>query len=469
MLLFALLACGGTDTTKDGPADTADADTDADADADSDADADGDSDADGDVDTTPTPFSVSGVTWRLHDDIESIAYVGWTQDVSGPVRIDYSVDPGVWLSTPETTRGAGTWEQVVLGVPFDADVDFQVVAGGAVAAEGTLTTGPTPWQLPLPTLEVADDTKWYPDGNYLLTSVDQQCCDWSGGPFWTVIFDRQGRPVWARQSDYWTLFAQVSTSTGTELLIDEDTAYSLFDHGAESRILRMTLDGTPTETPAPGLEHPFVELPDGTLAWGSRVDDPTEALVELAPGATDRTILWTCADDWPNSGDCDSNGLFYDPVSNTYLYSFWTNDSIVSIDRSTGETRWWAGDVPGGFDFDPPDSQFWLQHGLSYTDAGTLLLSTEADGPTTMVREYEVDESAGVLHQVWSFDAERFAPTNGDAVRLANGNTLHVVGSGGLIDEVTTDGTVVWQLDWHDNYLLGLGEYIPDLYVLAEP
>jgi hypothetical protein len=106
---------------------------------------------------------------------------------------------------------------------------------------------------------------------------------------------------------------------------------------------------------------------------------------------------------------------------------------------------------------------------VSYTSTGSFLLSSEEDGPTTFVREYEVDHAAGELIDVWSFDAEVHAVTNGDAWRLPGGNTLHVVGSAGVVKEAAPDGSVVWELTWDSERLLGRGEFVTDLYSLLGP
>jgi hypothetical protein len=86
-----------------------------------------------------------------------------------------------------------------------------------------------------------------------------------------------------------------------------------------------------------------------------------------------------------------------------------------------------------------------------------------------MVREYQIDHANDTLHDVWHCDSGAYATTNGDAWRLTNGNTLHIVGSMGQIEEYLPDCTVVWHLDFESNYLLGRGEFIEDLYTLLAP
>jgi hypothetical protein len=235
---------------------------------------------------------------------------------------------------------------------------------------------------------------------------------------------------------------------------------------------RTWLDREIEQTKTPGLHHAFVELPDHTLVWGSEFHGGGEALVQKAPGQGDETVLWTCLEDWPGVGkDCESNGVFYAAGTDTFLYSFFTNDAVVEVDRATGASLWWAGELDGSYAFDPADSAFAWQHGVSYTGDGHLLLSTHPSDSTrtTLVREYEVDHEARTLRQVWSYDSGIYASTNGDAWRLANGNTLHLLGSAGEINEVTPEGGVVWHVTWGGTHLLGRGEFIEDLYSLVGP
>jgi hypothetical protein len=377
------------------------------------------------------------------------------------------------MSSPTQPAEAGENTRLLVGIPFGLDADWAVVSGDGRVDGSAIRTADAPPNLPQATLYDSDPSAWVEGDNYLLSSINQNDGGWTGGTYWTFIMDRQGRMVWARPtpSRHWTLFAQVSV-TGDHILWDESTLWSSFDGGAGSKVHRTYLDQEIEVVATPGLHHAFVELPDGTLTWGSQDHGGGEALVELAPGADDETVLWTCSDDWPGSGGgCESNGIYYSPERNTYLYSFYTNSSLVEVDRETGESLWWAGEVDGGYEFDPPEGEFTWQHGVSWTDAGTLLLSTESvRGPnTTLVREYEVDEDEGVLRQIWYHDSDIYAQTNGQAWRLDNGNTLHVIGSASAIKEITVDNEEVWSLKFPSDRLLGHGEFIDDLYDLVSP
>jgi len=319
---------------------------------------------------------------------------------------------------------------------------------------------------------VHDTANQLDTGNFFLTSINEDAVGWAGGTYWAFIIDRDARVVWYQRtpSNNWTLYTQVAQS-GDHLLIDEATAWSDWDDGAGSIIHRTYLDQYIEGIPAPGLHHAFVQKPDGTLVWGSQDHGNGERLVERDPVTGDETVVWACPNNWFNwYGSCESNSMYWDENRGTYLYSFYTNNTMSELDPTTGENIWWAGEEPGGFDFIPANSQFSWQHGINWTPQGTLLVSTEGGQPvTTWLREYIVDEQAETLTEVWSFDSGVRADTNGDARRLANDNTLHVVGSASQIIEVAPSGDPVWRVEYTYDKLMGRGEFIEDLYTLVSP
>ncbi|MCA9492592.1 MAG: hypothetical protein KC621_21815 [Myxococcales bacterium] len=488
MSLALLIACSGSTTDEtDKDADAADADADADSDADSDTDADADADSDADTDTGTTQ-SVTDVSARLHPNMGSLFYVSWTQSEPGDAHVEVSFDPGVWESTPTHAWDAGTNEQIVVGVPFGTMAEWRLVVDGADPIDGDpITTDPVPAGLPLGTVTVSDPGAWDADHKYLLTSINADAGGWRSGHYWTFIVDRDGRPVWAVTNgrNLWTLFAQVSV-TGDYLLWDE-SGVNNFPPVDGTKVHYAWLDEEFDVRIAPGLHHAFVQLPDGTLAWGSQsARVGREELMVMGPTETEPTVLWTCRDGLPgiaNDQYCISNGLFYNAATDTFLYSHYTNETVVEIDRATGQTLWYAGDTGGGYAFDPPDSKYNWQHGISYTDAGTLLVSSEnrvpgGSGQSTFLLEYEVDHKNRVLHGIWANDAHAHADTNGQAWRLANGHTLHLVGSASVVREVDGAGDDVWRMEWGGGgvcsnpdscLLIGHGQFIGDLYALTKP
>ncbi len=450
---------------------------------------------------------VGHLSWALHPEMGSLVWVEWEQTTAEPSRVEYRVDPQeLWIEAPVEPRVAGLNRQLLAGIPFSSElrepkgggadpsglevlerqVAWRVVMlddGAVVEAEDPIVPGPVNLDLPLPRVRLALAEQWSA-GRYLLVSINQEHGGWTGGRYWVVIYDRKGRPVWARRvpNGNWSLFPAVS-KRGNHLLFDESTYWASSDGGAGSKIHRTYLDAPIEAFPAPGLHHAFVELPGppGTVAWGSVLPEhsDSEAIVERSPsGALE--VVWACDGRWPDVQGvaCESNSLHFDGSLNRYLMSFATAGSVVEISRATGEALWWAGDHPDSLAFDPVQSRFLRQHGVTRTPSGTVLVSTESatsqpygktGARSTMVREYTLDEARGRLTEVWSHDSGVLASTNGSALRLGNGNTLHVLGSASQVKEIDRAGRTVWHLDFEGSRLLGRGELIDDLYPLLSP
>ena len=201
--------------------------------------------------------------------------------------------------------------------------------------------------------------------------------------------------------------------------------------------------------------------------------------MERAPDATEDAVIWSCADDWPQGSGrygCASNAVYYHDASDTYLLSFYSNESVVEVDRATGDTLWWAGGVDGRLFVLPcSDSQFLLAAWRDLdTPAGTLLVSTHDSAPRAPPiwrGSTQVDhKKARVLTRNLELRRRGASPqTNGDTWRLPNGNTLHTLGSASEIKEVDASGEVVWHVDFGGTQLLGRSEWIEDPHRLLSP
>ena len=87
------------DDNDDDDNDTA-GDTDTDTDTDSDTDSDTDEDAGPDTDTEDGGPSAIDMTWRLHDELESIIYVSWNQLKKSAGYVEYRFADEDWSQTP---------------------------------------------------------------------------------------------------------------------------------------------------------------------------------------------------------------------------------------------------------------------------------------------------------------------------------------------------------------------------------
>ena len=413
---------------------------------------------------------IANVSWVLHDEIASIVVVSWDQLTGAAVHLEFQVDDE-WLVSPTRELDAGEQEELLLGVPYDHAVTFRVVAdrGGEVwtSEEQPAQTGEAPQGAFLASLLESDETQWEPSMEYVVAVVA-----WNRG--WTLIIDRQARLVWSTVTPqgFTSLYSQPSHD-GTDILVDLNSYWTQYDDGAASQIQRMKIDGTVVETyDTPGLHHPFVELADGSLVWGA-ADGHMETVEKLTPGG-ERESLWSCQDFHDDLGVlnyCQSNTLYWNEADDTFLFSLYSDETIVEFDHTTGETLRHFGHMPGAWTFDPPDSAFHWQHGGHFTDAGTLITSSHASGDSNecVVREYSLDEPDETLHEVWNYGIGLGvdAPVMGEVHRLPNGNTLHNYGSGGRLKEVMPDGTVVWEVLWDGNLELGRTTPLQGLYDLA--
>ncbi|MEN0063373.1 MAG: aryl-sulfate sulfotransferase [Myxococcota bacterium] len=446
----------------------------------------------GGPDDPPPPDNspVSDLSWELSDVFLGPVTVQWTQREAFDVVVEYQVDDD-WRQTPTIEGVEGDNEATVVGIPLGDSAEWRITLtdGTSIDSNDPIEQRPINDGMPLPTITESQPDLWEPTANYLLVSINENACTWCPGVYWLMIIDREGRPVWATRTSpgHWILYAQVSITSNTLLWDDIGQSYD------DSVALRAYLDEPVEEIAIPGHHHAMVELPDGTLAWGAgSYTDYTESIMERAPGAVAPTEIWSC-ENWPaldgedtstettpysgyySDGCFGSNALWYDPASDTYTYSWYSVESVVEVDRSTGEATWWSqsGGLPlegldNEYSFDPPSSQFIWQHGVEILDNGHLLISSD-DADSTLVREYEIDREAKVLREVWSYDPGVYAQFNGDTRRLPGGNTLHGVGAASVLYEVTPDNTVAWRAFFSADKMLGRADVIEDLYDYIAP
>jgi hypothetical protein len=434
-----------------------------------------------DTDNTRPASDVPAVT--VHEGMGSILVVNWTQSETKTAWLEFSVDEGEWLSSPPTERGAGAAKELVLGAPFETQVQVKLVWEGGESEIVYEDTGALPDGAPRPTLVEGDPSGWDAASPYVLLCMQGEG-DWGGegsskslDGAWTFIIDRQGRTVWAKALDdlRMSLFTQLGYN-GDSILIDQSSFWTIFDGGDASRIERVNIEGEVLESwDTPGQHHPFTELPDGTIAWAA-VDEhfTDEELKTLSPDGTERT-LWSCQDflnEEANGGEpggyCGSNSLSYSTSTDTFLYSSFALETIIEIEAETGDTvRYFGHTGENAWTFDPPESAFWWQHGSHYTEEGNLLLSSKGENAAneTVVIEYALDEEAQTLVEVFRLGegAGLYGEAGGEADYTVGGHILHNLGSRGILREYTPDGETVWSVEW-DTDALGRSTPLPDLY-----
>lgn len=422
----------------------------------------------GESDSVPSELEFS-----IDSEIQTLVTVSWDQPAAGSPTVEWSVEGDDWHAAPTIPREAGPQSQLLLGIPYATTADVRVSTGDTTLT-GSVTTGDLPDGLPIPAVLVSEPDAWEPTGTYLLGSINQDQGGWDQGRYWMFLVDRAGRIVWARRGEGQDFTIYLRVSKDNDILWDVSTWWSKFDEGATSQIHRMKIDGVVTETyDAPGMHHAFTELPDGSIVWGAGGAN-SEKLQRRHPDGSVDTI-WDCQPFYDRLGLkdwCHTNSIVYVEERDTMLLSFPTDQTFVTeVDVATGTEKYWFGHIPGSWAFDPEDSAFYYQHGVTFTDAGTLLVSTKQNDHTNngMVREYSLDEENTTLHEVWSYGESDTIPQQyaGEAHRLTNGNTLHNFGTTPRVQEITPEGTLAWDLAFDGNRLIGRTTFVEDIYALA--
>jgi len=427
------------------------------------------SDPAGSDDDSADDLWVDAISAQISDRVPTVVRVSWTTSGPADTWVEYSGDGGTTLSTPVSPAPGGSQEALLLGLRAGAEVTYRVVAeAGGQRAESepvTITTGALPPEAPVAVATAPTDAA---SGAPYLAGITTQT-GWTDMVLFVV--DRSGEIVWYLpcEPDRFSMVLRTSQD-GTRLLYND-----IWIADAErSEVHWVGMDGEIRRSwPTPGMHHPFVDLADGSVAWGAYVDGGAHEELRRVGADGSATTLWSsgtwAAEVGADPSDFNSNALWYEPPSDSFLLSSPELDTVVEVDGATGATLRQFGAATGSYAFDPEDAAFVRQHGAHYTSAGTLLLtSTASMEEGTFAREYAVDDETRTLRQIWSYGDGTGAWMMGEAHRLANGNTLVSYGSTPIVQEVTPAGEVAWQLDWTASITGGLARtfLVDDLYAL---
>jgi hypothetical protein len=412
--------------------------------------------------------------------------VTWTSAHPGAGRIEAEADGEPLTATAVDDEKEHVAE--LYGAPPLTDVTWRAITSREghddEICEGVTTTLQVPAGFPAFTVS-NDDADARSSERYLIGQALTQDDSWG------FIIDRQGRAAWYRepQTDLVSVVLQWALD-GDGLLQNVLNIHHAVDSSAVQRFSRAgdLLDSAET----PQAHHVFIQLPadtpdtaPGTLAYldldvrpwtdpDTEVEESVvgDAITERAPDGTFRTVfsIWDWLEPAPNDHWDDpfypqgrdwshGSGLSYDLATDTYLYSMANEDTIVQIDRTSGEPIRWFG--KHGWPVDGDSHGFMRPHGPRLLDDGTLLLfaGDPGDGLGSGGIRYSIDDGAQVLHEVWSYGFDDDVSNQGalgEATLLANDDVLVSYGIRGTVHEVTPDGRLVWQLDLAQGTWFGL-------------
>lgn len=136
-------------------------------------------------------------------------------------------------------------------------------------------------------------------------------------------------------------------------------------------------------------------------------------------------------------------------VDDNLLLSHRNTNSVVKVDRQTGQVIWVMGGRRNQFVF-TNDIGFSRQHDIRRLANGSLTLFDNGNShllPRSRAVEYRVNEVVKRVTRVWQYSNDRFSPYMGNAQRLSNGNTVIGWGAVPSMTEVLPDGTKALEMD----------------------
>ncbi|MFT5680347.1 MAG: hypothetical protein ACI8RZ_001253 [Myxococcota bacterium] len=406
--------------------------------------------------------------------------VTWITTEPSTLSVSYTVDGGEAvtrvISDAESTEHSGR----LYGLPSLSEVAYTVTAesgDSTVTCEGSLTTGNLPPELPQLTVTVNESGATSSERYLVGVAMESE----DSYPF---IIDREGQIVWYWSSDEIASAPQVEVAAdGRGLLVGTFSFDRAIDTGA---MIRVDLLGEVIEsTPLTSGHHFFEQLSEDTVAYpaidvrawdspkGNR-DVVGDAVVELTVSDDTQVEVFNTWD-WREPeiheffwGNFYPQGADWSHLNSIHTVPGSTDQLIISlpflatalvIERSTGSVLRELS--PENYDFG--NAPLVEAHDVRLIDDDTL--SAISHYPTvTRVVEYDISDPDQTITPIWSYDSDIRSNFMGQFFRLSNGNRLVNFGSAGIIQEVTEDGEVVWELQSSLGSWFGNSVLIDDVY-----
>lgn len=436
----------------------------------------GDTDADSDT-VVAGDLAPTDITAEVSPHVVTVVRVRWTTAQPTVGYVEFGETDGYRWRTPTEATPTTEHEALLLGLWPDATFHFRVVTedDGTASADHTVTTGTIPSVLPRVT--VTGDATF--DG-WVVMPIQ-------GAEQGIAVLDTEGRYVW-----YWL----VDPAGGPYNLMaafyaadKQGFAYGLAGSESAGNMDRGSIRRVPWWGEAeqiyalPYFDHDVTQLPDGTFAavvfepndtYGTNAD----TIVEVTADLTSHTQVWSAWEAYdPETFATDhlgahnwthANAIEYEPSTDSYYLNCKEWASLLKIDRPTGEVLWGMNGEANRFEYLDGTEPILLQHQFEVLDGGDLLVfdNGEAARGYSQIVELDVDEAAMTVSQTWDYvrDPPLWVFAKGDVRRLANGNTLVVWSSAGEVQEVTTAGEVVWQLNTDLGYATTFIDLVDSLY-----
>ncbi len=403
---------------------------------------------------------------ELSEVVPTVVTVRWASDRTDvtDAYVEFGVGDGPVDRAPATATDDG-FEALLLGIPADTEAWLRPVVededGSAALPDQTVTTGSAPSVLLDVDLGVAGEVG--DDARFLLTTV-------LSIPSYAVILDRDGNYVWwytdpDPEFEAWPITRAHLTPDKRSVVMLPNRIPGGDEEPEGQHLSRVTLDGVASEPfPIDLVHNDFVILPDDSYAVLMEdrqiVDDEPiwgDQLVEFAADGTSR-VVWSVWDHEPFNPEIvqdgrwsHANALDYSVEEDMYYLGARHLSAIYKIERETGTQLWKLG--RSGSDFDAvggEDELFAGQHQFQLLPGGLVVFDNGNDIPAgSRAVEYSLDGEAWEIEQIWEYRADPilYCVGLGDVSRLRDGNTIVTWSSNGVLEEVSPEGEVLWELN----------------------
>ena len=403
----------------------------------------------------------------LSPEVTTVVKLSWTSELPGHSWVEYGLDEQRLSTTPTSQETDLDHTQMLFGLPAFSTVHYEVFTeadGILQSQQGQIETGGLPGALPDFEVSIFDREAMSPEpwvASVILGLED-----------FLIVLDRQGQVVW-----YSALNDEFGSHMVMSLDITPDRRTAVFGAFSETRdipshAIFIGWDGEEHGRHLLGAaHHDLAQHPSGVIAtlrsdrriWrdpatNEDVEVAGDTLVEIAP--TGEVVQLFNAWDWAEPFVHDNfyhadavtadwthaNAVNYYADTDTYLMSLANLNTILEISASSGEILREFG--PDSYTV-IQGSTFAFQHDPHWTEAGTLLMSSNVpDDGRLMAIEYRVDDESKTLEEVWAFGAEEdyISVAGGQAIRMSNGNTTLNTGYNGMLVEAAPNGEPVWEL-----------------------
>ncbi len=407
----------------------------------------------------------------VSEDITTFATASWTFATDSRTRIEVTNDDGPWLTT-DWQEGAASHEVGLLGL--FADTTYQarlVVEDGDASPYVTFATGDIPASLP----------RWTIDGEpgwegFVLTAIVGGDTEAST----LVIFDELGRVVWYHQGRKGHRILRV------RLLPDRSgLRYAEIETVPEpetSALVTVSWSGEElSRVEIPGFTHDFVDTPEGDamcivldIRQGRGeldvLGDAIEPVTADGPGEP----IWSIWDHATPPVDADmeqqvwthANAIDWDPDRQSYWLGLRELSQIVQVFPDGTQGAQFGGTEPTWAIADPADATK-FQHQFEFF-GDELLVFDDRDPKTaeeSRLMQYTLDDAAGTATPTWEWHHPDHLQviTLGDVDRAADGSTLAVFSSSGVVVDLDPNGEIRWQLETEFASVIPYVVRVPDL------